>query len=135
MCFDLARDIDVHVGVPSPLKHRAVGGVTTGLINLGEEVTWEGRVFGVRLNMTSRITTLDAPGVFTDEMQRGPFKSWKHTHRFEQKDDATVMTDEVHFSSPFGALGALVDALLLKRFLTRFLVSHNHAIKKLTETR
>ena len=88
VCFDLARSIDLHVSAPSPLKHRAVAGVTSGLIGLGEEVTWEGSFLGVSQRMTSKIVALDAPRTFTDEMQRGPFKRWHHTHSFEPTDDS-----------------------------------------------
>jgi len=40
---------------------RAIAGVTSGLIGLGEEVTWEGHHFGLKLQHTSRITAYDRP--------------------------------------------------------------------------
>lgn len=46
-CFDAVRDIDLHL---SSLKHtgeRTVGGRTSGLIGLGETVTWRARHLGV----------------------------------------------------------------------------------------
>jgi ligand-binding SRPBCC domain-containing protein len=132
-CFDLTRNIDAHVLAPSPLKHRAVAGVTSGMINLGEEVTWEGTFLGLPQRMTSKIVALDAPREFTDEMQRGPFKRWRHTHLFEPRRDGTLMTDHVVFASPLGPLGAAFDAIFLKRFMERFLVSHNRYIKEMAE--
>ena len=39
----------------------AVGGRTSGLIGLGEEVTWRARHFGVTQHLTSKITAFD-PG-------------------------------------------------------------------------
>lgn len=134
-CFDLARDIGVHLAAYSPLRHRAVGGVTSGPISLGEEVTWEATFFGVRQRLTSRIVAMERPRTFTDEMQAGPFKRWRHTHTFEAKDGGTLMTDGVDYASPLGPLGALFDALYLKRFLTRFLVAHNADIKRFAEER
>ena len=89
VCFDLARSIDLHTHAPGPLRHRAVGGVTRGLIGLGEEVTWEASIFGVRLHMTSKIVACERPREFTDEMRRGPFARWRHTHSFEPVDEAT----------------------------------------------
>jgi ligand-binding SRPBCC domain-containing protein len=133
VCFDLARNIDVHVLAPSLLKHKAVGGVTTGLINLGEHVSWEGKFLGIRQRMTSKIVTLDSPRTFTDEMQHGPFKRWRHTHRFEPCEEGTIVFDRVEFASPFGPLGAMFDALILKRFMTVFLVAHNKYIKEVAE--
>jgi len=133
-CFDLARDIGVHVAAYSPLAHRAVEGVTSGLIELGEEVTWEGSFCGVRQRMTSRITAFERPRMFRDEMRRGPFKRWQHTHLFESTEGGTLMKDRVEYASPLGALGAAFDALYLRGFLTRFLVAHNADIKKIAES-
>jgi ligand-binding SRPBCC domain-containing protein len=135
VCFDLARSIDLHALAPSPLRHRAVGGVTAGLIELGEEVTWEASLFGVRLRMTSKIVALDAPREFTDEMQRGPFGRWRHTHRFEPSGGGTLMYDRADFASPLGPLGRIVDALVLKRFMTRLLVAQNIFIREAAEGR
>lgn len=36
MCFDLARDVDAHVKTSSPTGERAVGGKTSGLLDLGD---------------------------------------------------------------------------------------------------
>ena len=135
VCFDMARSIDLHVSAPSPLKHRAVAGVTSGLIGLGEEVTWEGSFLGVSQRMTSKIVALDAPRTFTDEMLRGPFKRWRHTHSFEATDNGTIARDHIDFASPFGPLGSAFDALFLKDFMTRFLVEHNRYIKQEAERR
>lgn len=135
VCFDLARDIDFHASAPTPLRHRAVAGVTSGLIGLGEEVTWEGSFFGVRQRMTSKIVAMDSPRGFTDEMRRGPFERWRHTHRFEPAGEGTLMRDRVEFASPFGPLGRAFDAIFLKGFMTRFLVAHNRFIEETAERR
>jgi len=135
ICFDLARSIDLHTVAPTPLKHRAVAGVTSGLIDLGEEVTWRGFFFGVSQRMTSKIVALDAPRTFTDEMQRGPFKRWRHTHTFEPHNGGTLMRDHVDFASPFGPLGAAFDAVFLRKFMTRLLVAQNEYLKEAAEGR
>lgn len=132
-CFNLARNIDVHVAATSSFAHRAVGGVTSGLINLGEEVTWEARVFGVRQRLTSKIIEMEEPRMFVDEMRRGPFARWRHTHLFEATEGGTRMIDHVGFASPLGFLGAAVDALFLENYMTRFLRGHNAHIKSIAE--
>lgn len=132
-CFDLARDIDVHTTNDSPFKHRAVAGTTSGLIGLDETVTWEAAFFGVPQRMTSKIVAFEPPRTFTDEMQRGPFKRWRHTHIFEATAGGTLMSDYIDYASPLGPLGAAFDALYLKSFLTRFIVAHNADIKRLAE--
>src|ERR1044071_9147375 len=118
LCFDLARSIDMHALAPGPLRHRAVGGVTRGLIGPGEEVTWEASLLGLRLRLTSKIVAYERPREFTDEMQRGPFARWRHTHRFEPAGGGTLMVDAADFASPLGPLGRAADALVLKSFMT-----------------
>lgn len=103
-CFDLSRSIDLHLESMLSSRERAVGGITSGLIGEGEEVTWEARHFGVTWQMTSRITEFDPPHVFVDQMVRGPFRSFRHEHRFEHEGAGTRMTDLVEYAAPLGAL-------------------------------
>jgi ligand-binding SRPBCC domain-containing protein len=135
LCFDLARDIDIHVAAAGETSERAVAGVTSGMMQLGDTVTWEATHFGLRQKLTSKLTAFKRPHLFVDKMQRGAFHHWHHTHRFEARDGGTVMLDEVDFASPLGFLGALVDALFLKNYMTRFLVKHNEYIKQVAESR
>jgi ligand-binding SRPBCC domain-containing protein len=50
---------------------------------------------------------------FTDQQiqGQGPFKSWRHTHRFQPSKDGTLVTDHVEYALPFGLLGKLADAI------------------------
>jgi len=82
-CFDLARDIDLHARSLDDTNEKAVAGVTSGLIGLDDEVTWEATHFGVRQRLTSRITAFDRPHSFRDSMVRGAFAGFDHDHLFE----------------------------------------------------
>lgn len=133
-CFDIARDIEVHTQtVWKHTKERAIGGVTLGPINAGETVTFEATHFGVRQTLISKITEFEAPYLFVDEMQRGAFKSLRHIHHFEQQGAYTIMKDTLHFEAPYGAVGWLVERLILKRYMRRFLEHRNAELKKLAE--
>src|SRR5262245_66489822 len=132
-CFDLARDIDFHTRSLEDTGERAVAGRTTGLIELGESVTWEARHLGVRQRFTSKVTTLDRPTYFRDEMTAGAFRSFAHDHRFESRDGLTVMTDEVVFRSPLGPLGWVVDRLFMAGYMRRLLDGRCQAIKREAE--
>jgi ligand-binding SRPBCC domain-containing protein len=133
LCFDLSRDIGVHAASTGGTRERAVAGVTSGPISLGETVTWEATHFFVRQRLTSKITAFDRPRMFVDEMQRGAFKRWRHTHLFEARGGATLMVDEVEYASPLGLLGKLVDALVLEKYMTRLLSERNAYIRRLAE--
>jgi ligand-binding SRPBCC domain-containing protein len=119
--FDLARSIDAHVESQQRAGERAIGGVTSGLIGEGQEVTWRARHFGVPLTMTSRIISLEYPVSFVDEQLRGPFKALRHVHEFEATSSGSVMTDRVEFTAPFGVLGRLVERLVLRPYLQRLI--------------
>ena len=99
VCFDLARSVDAHVASTSATGERAVGGVTTGLLNLGDEVRWRARHFGVTQELTSRITALDRPNHFRDEMVRNTFRRLVHDHHFEACREGTRMVDVFDFSA------------------------------------
>ncbi|QHC71629.1 SRPBCC family protein [Rathayibacter sp. VKM Ac-2801] len=125
--FDRARDIDLHTASQAGARERAVSGTTTGLIGLGEHVTWSARHFGVPLWLTSSVTALDAPCSFVDEQTRGPFATFRHEHRFEPdgsgsgSGSGSVMIDRLEYSAPFGVLGRIAERLVLDRHLRRLL--------------
>jgi ligand-binding SRPBCC domain-containing protein len=133
-CFLLALSVDLHMDSTASTRERAVAGVTTKLIGNGESVTWRGRHFGLMLQHTSRITRYEPPTFFQDIMTAGAFKSFEHNHRFEQQDGETVMRDELRFSAPFGVLGLIVERLVLRNYLTRFLFERNQFLKQVAES-
>ncbi len=131
--FDLSRDVDAHVASASGTGERAVSGKTHGLLELGDEVTWEAVHFGVRQRLTSRITRFDRPRSFRDSMVRGAFARFDHDHVFESQDGGTLARDVFDFTSPFGVLGRLADALVLERHMRRFLRERMRILKELAE--
>ncbi len=133
--FDLARSIDFHTKSTEQTKEKAIAGKTSGLIGLGESVTWRAKHFGVWLTLESKITEFDSPNYFVDEMQKGIFKSFKHIHKFEIVNGETKMMDIFDYVSPFGFLGRIADFLFLKRYMTKFLSTRNGLIKEKLETK
>jgi ligand-binding SRPBCC domain-containing protein len=131
--FDLARSIDAHVASMSESRERAIAGVTTGLIGLGDQVTWRATHCRIPFTMTSRIVAMDAPTYFVDEQVRGPFGRFHHEHRFVPLRDATEMIDTIEFSSPFGVLGRAVDRIGLEQYLTNLIRMRNQHLKAAAE--
>jgi ligand-binding SRPBCC domain-containing protein len=86
--------------------------VTPGPIEMhaGTEIDYRIRVFGLPMRWRSLISRWEPCDVFVDEQLIGPYKSWVHTHRFRDCDDArgkgTQIDDEVRYELPFGPLGA-----------------------------
>jgi ligand-binding SRPBCC domain-containing protein len=134
-CFLLALSIDLHIDSTAASRERAVAGVTTGLIANGESVTWRGRHFGRMLQHTSKITQYEPPAFFQDIMTAGAFKTFEHDHRFQEQAGQTVMHDELRFSAPLGLLGLIVERLVLRKYLTRFLRERNQFVKHVAESK
>ncbi len=132
--FDLSRSIDLHKISTEQTNESAIDGRTSGLITLGESVTWRAKHFGIYQTLTSKITEFDRPAYFVDEMEKGIFKSFRHAHHFQQSQNFTVMTDCFDYVSPLGWLGKLADTLFLKRYMTNLLVKRNTVIKEFAES-
>jgi ligand-binding SRPBCC domain-containing protein len=132
--FDINRNIDIHQQSASKTNEVAIAGVTTGLINFNETVTWRGKHFGFYLTHKSRITTMNFYDYFVDEMEEGKFKTFKHEHSFKEKENYVLMTDKLCYQTPFGLLGKIFDYLFLKKHLTQFIIHRNQVLKNIAET-
>jgi ligand-binding SRPBCC domain-containing protein len=132
--FDLSRSIDLHSASLSRSKEQAIAGVTSGLIGLGQEVTWRARHFGVWFKLRVRISEMERPARFADVMVDGPFRRVEHHHYFAETPAGTEMRDVFSFASPFGIIGRIVDALCLQRYMHALLIERNRAIKAVAES-
>ena len=131
--FDASRNIDVHQQSASKSNEKAITGVTSGLINLNETVTWRGKHFGFYLTHKSRITAMSFYNYFVDQMEEGKFKSFRHEHFFEETNGITSMTDKLQYETPFGIFGKLFDVLFLKKHMITFLLERNKVLKEVSE--
>lgn len=134
ICFDLSRSIDLHKISTSKTNEEAIDGVTSGLIELNEFVTWEATHFGINQKLTSKVTAFEKPYFFVDEQLKGAFKSLHHQHKFEQINEIVIMKDIFEFHSPFGVFGKIFNKFILTDYLTRFLIQRNNIIKDFAET-
>ena len=132
-CFDLARSTDLHVESARGSGEKIVGGVTTGLLELHDSVTFEGKHFGVRQRMSAKITKFHRPRSFSDSQIKGIFKHFEHDHLFIEKNNGTLMTDTITFDCPFGLLGLAVDPLV-KLHIIQFMKVRNAEIKRVAES-
>jgi ligand-binding SRPBCC domain-containing protein len=132
-CFDLSRNIDLHLASTNWTGEQAITGVTSGLIGNNQEVTWRARVLGIPVKHTSRITAYEFPRYFQDSMVKGAFHSYCHDHYFETQDGGTLMRDEIGFAAPCGLLGRAVERLWLEQYLRKLLERRNAYIKQVAE--
>jgi ligand-binding SRPBCC domain-containing protein len=135
--FDLARSVEVHLAGNIHFGEQAVAleGVSTGLLALGDTVTWRARHFFIRQSLTSRITAYDPPAYFQDTMLRGAFRSMQHDHYFRVLANLqTEMRDIFRFAAPIPLLGPLAEALVLRRYMQSLLRERNAVIKQIAES-
>ena len=136
-CFDLARSVEVHLAGNVHWGEQAVAadGVTSGLIGMGQRVTWRAKHFGVRQTLTSEITAMEPPLYFQDTMLQGAFGFMKHDHYFRLLPSGeTEMKDVFCFAAPLPILGFLAEVLVLRRYMWALLRERNLAIKQIAES-
>ncbi|HEY7342421.1 MAG TPA: SRPBCC family protein [Ktedonobacterales bacterium] len=133
-CFDLSLNVDLHRHSVAHTHERPIAGVTSGVMRLGDTVTWEAVHFGVKQHLTTEITAYDRPHYFVDEMIRGIFQELKHHHAFIPQPPGTLMIDTFTFQSPLGILGRVADALVLTRYMRGLLLTRNRYLKQEAES-
>ncbi len=132
--FDLSRSINLHQISTVDTKEKAIAGVMNGLINKNETVTWQARHFFKTRQFTSKISEMEIPVFFVDEMIKGDFKSFNHEHHFRSTNNGTIVIDKLLFETPYGILGKMLNRVFLKSYLERLLIKRNEVIKNYAET-
>ena len=120
----------------------ALAGVTSGLIGMGQRVTWRAKHLGVWQNLTSEITAMEPPAYFQDTMVQGAFRFMRHDHFFRQvssdqtplSSDKTEMQDVFCFAAPLSVLGRLAEIILLRRYMRALLRERNVVLKRISES-
>ncbi|MFD2473645.1 SRPBCC family protein [Amycolatopsis silviterrae] len=132
--FEVSLEVEIHTASMAGSGERAIGGVTSGRMKLGDTVTWQARHFGLRWRMTSLISACDPPGYFVDEQVAGPFKRWHHAHYFASGGNGgTLMRDVIDFAAPLGPLGTVAELTVLNRYLPRLIRIRNDHVKAAAE--
>ena len=72
----------------------------------------------VRTAWITEITHLVEGRLFVDEQRVGPYRLWHHEHHFAEREGGVEVRDLVQYAMPFGPLGEVVQALVVKRRLS-----------------
>ncbi|GAA1071518.1 SRPBCC family protein [Nocardiopsis composta] len=124
--FRACLDPGLHAATMAAHRERVVAGPRGRPLEAGDTVAFEARHFGLRLRLTARVTAAEPPRWFADEQVAGPFRRWRHVHRFAPDGaGGTVMTDEVDFAAPLGPLGRIAEAVFLRRYMERLIRSRS----------
>ncbi len=133
-CFDLLRDIDVHTYTSRIISGKAIAGKTSGKSELHDSTTWSAKFFGLRFTLAVKITEYIAPTRLVESLEQGLFLEFGHVYTCQALDDSTTkVTDAFTFTSPFGLLGRIFDALILEPIMKRNLEARLADIQQLAE--
>ena len=81
----------------------------------GTLIDYRIKIYSIPFYWRTEITVWDPPHRFVDIQLKGPYKSWIHEHRFEEKDGITIMTDIIQYQVPGGFLAPLIHQLKIKK--------------------
>jgi hypothetical protein len=75
------------------------------------------------------------PGrMFADRMVRGPFASWLHRHIVTPKGpDTALLTDDIEYELPLGALGRFAGGAFARRELERLFTFRHEVTRRACE--
>ncbi len=64
ICFDLVRDISLHLQSAKDTNEKVIAGASKGKIALGETVTFKGKHFGIKQRLTVKVSEFEKPHRF-----------------------------------------------------------------------
>ena len=106
--FSRAENLEV---LTPPWLNFKILEVTPQPIQAGTLINYSLRVHGIPLRWTSEIVEWEPPHGFVDLQLRGPYKLWRHEHRFEARDGGTLISDTISLALPLGVLGQIAYKL------------------------
>ena len=114
--FSEARNLD---RITPSWLHFTVQGQTDRELRAGTLIHYQLAWHGIPLRWTTRIEEWCAPTQFVDFQLKGPYRHWRHTHRFEACDGGTLIKDTVQYAVPGGAVGDLFGGWMVRRDVER----------------
>jgi len=100
---------------PKTMDFRVISEETGKQIYPGQVIEYHVRpLLGIRMYWMTEITQVRDGSFFIDEQRKGPYRIWHHQHHFETIGGGVLMTDLLHYEIPFGFLGSIANAVLVK---------------------
>lgn len=98
----------------------------------GTLIEYRLKVRGLPMRWKTLIDEWQPPYKFVDLQLKGPYKTWHHTHQFKSLGpNQTLMTDIVRYEVPFGYLGLVADALIVKKDIQKIFAFRKIEIERI----
>jgi len=103
---------------PRQLQFRIL---TAGPIRLeaGARIDYQLKLYGIPVKWATLIERWEPPHEFVDVQLRGPYRMWRHTHRFASEGPGTRIVDDVDYELPLRPLGRIAQALWVRSEVAR----------------
>lgn len=95
-------------------------------MHIGAIIDYQLRIRGLPIRWRTEITGWNPPHSFIDEQRRGPYRLWRHTHTFTEKDNGTLCHDRVEYAV-LG--GALINKLFVRRDVETIFAYRSRALQ------
>lgn len=125
-----ANPANLEAITPGFLKFRIA---TPGPIAMvpGALIEYRLSLFGVPFGWQTRIEEVEEGTRFVDVQLRGPYRHWRHIHRFEDAPGGTLVHDRVEYELPLGAIGGLARTVFVGRALERIFEHRGRQVEAL----
>lgn len=100
-------------------------------IRQGTLINYSLRLHGIPVRWASEIAEWEPPHRFVDLQLRGPYKMWRHEHRFESRDGGTLISDTINLALPLGELGQLAYKIKIKSDVQEIFAFRKNKIRTL----
>jgi len=88
-------------------------------------------LFGIPTEWVTEITHVRDKSYFVDEQRVGPYKLWHHQHIILPQNNGVLMKDIVSYQPPFGVLGRIANALVIRKTLNEIFDFRTVALEKI----
>ncbi len=129
--FDFFSRAENLEALTPPWLNFKILGVKPEPVQQGTLINYSLRVHGIPLRWTSEIVEWGPPHRFVDLQLRGPYKLWRHEHRFEPKDGGTLISDTINIALPLGVLGQFAYKIKVKSDLEKIFAFRKEKIRTL----
>ena len=85
-------------------------------------------LLGIRMQWVTEITHVQERAYFVDEQRIGPYALWHHEHHVREITGGVEMHDIITYRPPFGLLGRIANAIIIKRQLDAIFAYRRQAL-------
>jgi ligand-binding SRPBCC domain-containing protein len=90
------------------------------VMEVGSRIVVQVRRWGVSQRIVTEVVALEDGRSFVEEQRQGPFRAWRHEHRFTALGAAqTEVAERIDYELPGGLLGLMLTAARIEADLAR----------------